>query len=92
MAYKILFGKDRLLELLEWFEVRRDRMPKSVRIDQATFVPDIMLTVERFQWTVKLYHEKPCYSGEFELIMRMKDAIIREHPELEYNDEEAENI
>ncbi|MCG2650731.1 hypothetical protein JJE64_04845 [Alloprevotella tannerae] len=76
MEYKKLYTEEEIKELAQWFEARYDRLPSSVRIDEATFIPDLRKTAPLLIDMMLYQQEKPAFMGEIHQIFRLRERLI----------------
>ena len=74
--YKKLYTEEEIKELAQWFEARYDRLPASVRIDEATFIPDLRKTAPLLIDMMLYQQEKPAFMGEIHQIFRLRERLI----------------
>ncbi|MBP5514531.1 MAG: hypothetical protein J6Y04_07130 [Bacteroidaceae bacterium] len=65
-------------EQLRWFEERMDKLPKTLQIDEATYTPDLPLTVHNLSLTLRNYAPSIIFSGYMETLMKIKDKLKAE--------------
>lgn len=76
MDYKSIFSKEELKELTDWFKERKDKLPETLQVDEATFVKDLRQTVDYYLRLVELYHDKRAFSGQLYLLERIRKKLI----------------
>ncbi|MGN1240847.1 MAG: DUF6965 family protein [Alloprevotella sp.] len=76
MDYKSIFSKEELNELTDWFNERKDKLPETLQVDDATFVKDLHQTVDYYLRLVELYHDKRAFSGQLYLLERIRKKLI----------------
>ena len=76
MDYKSIFSKEELKELTDWFKERKDKLPETLQVDDATFVKDLRQTVDYYLRLVELYHDKRAFSGQLYLLERIRNKLI----------------
>ena len=76
MDYKSIFSKEELKELTDWFNERKDKLPETLQVDDATFVKDLRQTVDYYLRLVELYHNKRAFSGQLYLLERIRKKLI----------------
>ena len=76
MDYKSIFSKEELNELTDWFNERKDKLPETLQVDDATFVKDLRQTVDYYLRLVELYHDKRAISGKLYLLERIRKKLI----------------
>jgi hypothetical protein len=65
-------------EQLRWFEERMDKLPKEMQIDEATYTPDLPLTVRHLALTLRNYAPSIIFSGYMETLMKIKEKLKAE--------------
>ena len=76
MDYKSIFSKEELNELTDWFNERKDKLPETLQVDDATFVKDLRQTVDYYLRLVELYHDKRAFSGQLYFLERIRKKMI----------------
>ena len=70
MEYKKLYTEAEIKELAQWFEAR------YVRIDEATFIPDLRKTAPLLIDMMLYQQEKPAFMGEIHQVFRLRERLI----------------
>ena len=76
MDYKSIFSKEELKELTDWFKERKDKLPETLQVDDATFVKDLRQTVEYYLRLVELSHDNRTVSGQLYRLDRIRNKGI----------------
>ena len=73
-------------ECIKWFDARMDRIPATLEntVIKGFTITDLQHTVK---WFVKILRKSDLstsvYCGFFAILLRLRQAILAEHPELE---------
>ena len=76
MDYNSIFPKEELKELSDLFKERKDKLPETLQVDDATFVKDLRQTVDYYLRLVELHHDKRAFSGQLYLLERIRKKLI----------------
>ncbi len=68
-----LYTEEELDELIAWFSDKD--LPKSYRIDKATYAPDLRDTLERLFEQARICRENPRMQGCIFLLERIKSGL-----------------
>ena len=52
-------------------------------MDKATYIKDLKHTVTLYYDILAKHHENPTYAAQIRHIFLMRDAVLREYPEIE---------
>lgn len=75
MDYKKHYTDKELRSVVEWFEQNMERLPQSLHVDKATFVPDLSRTV-RFYFDIAREHkDNPTYAAQISLLFKIRQAL-----------------
>jgi len=64
MEYKTSYSKDELNDLISWFEMHLDKLPKSFKMNDFTLFPNLPKTVKNIILFLKLGKNDPTFSGQ----------------------------
>ncbi len=78
MEYKKLYTKEEIKDLLLWFGERFDRLPESIRIDQATRVVGMPDTARRLCEMVEANWENPTFSAGIRQVFLLRERLVDE--------------
>ncbi len=78
MEYKKLYTKEEIKDLLQWFGERFDRLPESIRIDQATRVVGMPDTARRLCEMVEANWENPTFSAGIRQVFLLRERLVDE--------------
>lgn len=83
MEYKKIYAPEEINELVEWFRARLDKLPKSLRLDKATYIPDFPTTARSFMAIAEMHRENATYGAQIYMLFRMRDKLLEaeEHAE-----------
>ena len=65
-------------EQIKWFEERIDKLPESMRIDAATYSPNLPKTVLNLIQTLRNYEPSGIFAGYMETLLKIKDKLKAE--------------
>lgn len=75
MKYKKHYTDKELRDVVGWFEQNMDRLPQSLHVDKATFLPDLGRTV-RFYFDIARDHkDNPTYAAQIFLLFKIRKAL-----------------
>lgn len=83
MEYKKHYSSEELSEVMDWFKKHYDQLPESIQVDKATYIKDLKHTVKLYYDIVEKHHENPTYAAQIRHIFLMRDAVLRDYPEIE---------
>lgn len=75
MEYRKIYSSQELNELIAWFKQRMDRLPASLQLDAATFIPDFPATVSTYLAIVDAHKENPTYGAQIYMLFRMREKL-----------------
>ncbi len=75
MEYKALHTEEEFADVTTWFRERLDRLPKSLRVDQATYIPDLRKTVERYFDFIAQHRGHRRFGGQLDHLFRMRHIL-----------------
>lgn len=76
MEYKKIYAPEEIKELLDWFQARLADLPGSLRLDQATFIPDFPATARSFMAIAEQHRENATYGAQIYMLFRMRDKLL----------------
>ena len=83
MEYKKHYTPEELSEVVEWFKKHFDQLPESLHLDKATYIKDLKHTVTLYYDILAKHHENPTNAAQIRHIFLMRDAVLRDYPEIE---------
>ena len=78
MEYKKVYDPEELKELINWFEVNHDKLPKSIYINSGAFVKDVPHLTSQFSQIVAKVGEKKAYGSHMRLFFTLRERIIEQ--------------
>lgn len=78
MEYKKHYTEEELQKLSKWFEQHTDKLPASLRVDKATYVPDLKRTVRFYFDIAKEHKDNPTYAAQIFLLFKIKDVLEKQ--------------
>jgi len=75
VPYKKLFTHEELQEVCEWMEKNKSRFPKSLQLNNSTFIEDFPTVVGYYIDIVELHKDNPTYSGQIHQIFQMQQKL-----------------
>ncbi len=77
MQYKKHFTTEELNEILEWFDTNRNKLPNSLKLDNATYIKDFKRTLQLYYDIAREHRDNPTYSGQIYHLFQMKEAVLK---------------
>lgn len=75
MEYKAQHTEEEFEEVIEWFKARLDRLPKDLWMNQATYIPELRVTVERYFDFVHAHHADKRFCGQLNHLFNMREVL-----------------
>lgn len=73
--YKKVYSPEELNELREWIVARIPTMPKSLQLNDATFIADLPATAGYYVENLDLHRENPTYGGQLLHLFRIREKL-----------------
>ena len=74
--YKALYTSSEVEKCFEWFVENKDRLPASMSLDGGVNIPHLSMTVERMMNHLRHRAKNPNYSGQFSLLLLIRDKLL----------------
>jgi len=75
MEYKKHYTDNELRELTVWYEQNMERLPSSLRVDKATYVPDLGRTVRFYFDIMREHKDNPTYAAQIFLLFKIRKVL-----------------
>ena len=62
-------------EQLKWFEERIERLPQSLQINDATYSPNLKVTVDGLMRTLRCNKSSITFSGYMETLLQIREKL-----------------
>ena len=79
MEYKKIYAPDELADIIKWTKENMHRLPESLQLDAATFIPDLHTTMETYIEICEAHAENPTYGAQIRHIFMMRDKLINDN-------------
>ena len=79
MEYKKIYSPEELNEIINWTKQNLHRMPKSLQLDAATFIPDLHATIEAYVDICQTHYNNPTYGAQIRHIFMMRDKMLNDN-------------
>lgn len=78
MEFKKLYEKEEITDLVDWFKERMDRLPASLQVDKATYLPDLPKTVRFYLELTEKLSKNATFGGQIHIFFCIRDRLIEE--------------
>ena len=75
MIYKKQYTEEEIADLKKWFEEHKDKLPSTLQLDTATFIPNVEQAVRQLMDIADIHRHNPTFSGQIYLLYRIKEKI-----------------
>ena len=65
-------------EHIQWFEERMDKLPESMHLDAAVYMPDLRLSVTNLIRTLRRNKTNATFSGYMETLLKIREKLEAE--------------
>lgn len=79
MEYKKIYAPEELADVVSWAKKNMHRLPESLQLDKATFIPDLKTTMETYIEICEMHHLNPTYGAQIRHIFMMRDKLIEDN-------------
>lgn len=76
MEYKKLYTPEEVEEICQWFEQRRDQLPTTLQLDDATSMQNLPDTVEKYLAVARLHQNNSTYSAQIYFLGRVQNRLL----------------
>lgn len=78
--FKKEYTQEECDECFEWFETRKDRLPKKVMVPPCDYINDVQYYVTRSLGILKhRVPEQSAFSGEFSRMLCLREVLQRDY-------------
>lgn len=81
MEYKEIYSSEEVAELEQWYAARRASLPRSVRLDAGTFIPDLPSTVGTLLSQARMHREVPAFAYAARMLLAIRQVLTQEGEE-----------
>lgn len=71
----VLYTKEEVNALTDWFAAHKDQMPDSLELDRATTIPDVKKTCHLMSEMALGAYERPGLKGHIEILFRIQKKL-----------------
>lgn len=75
MEYKKHYTDKEVQTLSAWFEQHMDKLPQSLQVDKATYMPDLRRTVRFYLDIMKEHKDNPTYAAQIFLLFKIREML-----------------
>lgn len=75
MEYKKVYSSKDIDDLKAWFDVNRERLPKSIRFDKATLCDNVEALVQNTLAALKTQAKNPVFGMQINYLFKLRDAV-----------------
>lgn len=76
MEFKKKYTEEEIEELCSWFQKNEDKLPESLRVDNATFIKDLRKTVLLYIPLARDRREILCFSGQVFFLFKIRKKLM----------------
>lgn len=76
--YQKVYAREELVELLNWFNDNRHRLPASLDLASGVTIPDLPKTVNLYFDIVSLHKENATYGAQILHLFRIREKLIEQ--------------
>ncbi|MGN0037035.1 MAG: DUF6965 family protein [Bacteroidaceae bacterium] len=81
MEYKEIYSSEEVAELEQWYAAHRASLPRSVRLDVGTFIPDLPSTVDSLLSQARMHREVPAFAYASRMLLAIRQVLTQEGEE-----------
>lgn len=79
MEYKKTYSPEELEDIISWTTTNMNRLPKSLQLDKATFIPDLKQTMKNYIEICQVHAENPTYGAQIRHIFMMREKLLEDN-------------
>jgi hypothetical protein len=75
--YKVQYTKEEVDELIQWFEDRKESLPKTAKIGDYVSIDDLPTTLKALEYNARRNRENVVFSGLIHQLFLLRDELMK---------------
>ena len=79
MEYKKGYTSEELADIIKWVKENSHRLPESLQLDPATFIPNLHRTIENYIKISEAHYKNPTYNAQIHHLFLVREKLINDN-------------